>query len=92
MIFVHATVLEIYEVQSGTSERGTWQKQPVLIETTKKFPTKLYVQAPPINLTKWNLEVGRVYLFQLFLESKEYNGKWYTNLNVADVPTISGTI
>lgn len=68
-------------VQSGESQRGPWQKVGVIIDTLDQYPKQ-------ICFTCWGdlcdmaktLKQGEVITAAINIESREYNGNWYTDV------------
>lgn len=73
-------VIQILPATSGTSARGPWQRQDVLFEMTQEFSRKLCVTFfnKPDDVAK--LRIGGVYQVSVNVESREYNGRWYTDV------------
>lgn len=65
--------------ESGQSAKGNWKKQVFVIETMEQYPKKVAFEA-------WNddcrtlddLEPGNIINVTFNIESREYEGKWYT--------------
>ena len=81
---IQGKITAINEVQSGEGANGTWSKQEFVIETLdSKYPKKVCISvwgADKVeNLTKYN-KVGDVVNCSIELESREFNGKWYTSI------------
>lgn len=78
---INGTIILVQPLQTGTSKNGeTWQKQDVIIQTDGEYPKKVCVNF--FNKTVSNdLQVGAKIKVSINLESREYNGKWYTNVN-----------
>ena len=67
--------------QTGTSAKGEWKKQDAVIETLEQFPKKVCITfwgERADELKKLN-EGDNIKVF-FDIESREYQGKWYTNL------------
>lgn len=67
--------------QTGTSAKGEWKKQDAVIETLEQFPKKICITfwgERADELKKLN-EGDSIKVF-FDIESREYQGKWYTNL------------
>lgn len=75
-------VVQILPATSGTSARGPWQRQDVVFEMTQEFSRKVCVKFfnKPDDVAK--LRVGGLYTVSVNLESREFNGRWYTDVNV----------
>ena len=70
-------------VQSGTSAKGNWAKQEFVIEYQEgNFPTKacfsVWGAEKVKDLEKYN--VGDQIKVAFNISSREFNGKWYTDL------------
>ncbi|MDD4657229.1 MAG: DUF3127 domain-containing protein [Bacteroidales bacterium] len=69
-------------VQSGTSARGEWQKQEFIIKTQDNFPKEVCFNvwgAEKVSeLTSYT--EGELLKISFNVESREYNGRWYTDL------------
>ena len=67
---------------SGTSARGPWQRQEVIfdMQTQSQFPRKLCVTFfnKPEEVAR--LQEGVAYTVSIDVESREYNGRWYTDV------------
>jgi hypothetical protein len=65
----------------GVSKAGkNWSKQEFVIETQEQYPKKVMISTmneKVSELEKYN--VGDVITASLNLESREYNGRWYTD-------------
>lgn len=76
-------VLQIMPEQKGTSARGEWKKQDFVIETSDdQFPKKICFtlfndKTSSLENIKPNMEVE----VSFSIESREYNEKWYSNVN-----------
>ncbi|TNE79181.1 MAG: DUF3127 domain-containing protein [Bacteroidetes bacterium] len=76
---VTGRIIQKMDVVTGTSARGEWKKQEFVIETAEQYPKK-------ICLSLWgdkvdalgNFKEGDFIQASLNLESREYNGRWYT--------------
>ena len=72
-------VYKVLPVVKGTSQRGAWVKQEVVFELPGEFNRKLCVgfwgdKAQDAG----NLKPGEKVSVSINLESREYNGRWYT--------------
>ena len=80
---VKGKILQILPEQKGTSTRGEWKKQDFVIETSDdQFPKKICFtlfndKTSSLASIKPNMEVE----VSFSIESREFNEKWYTNVN-----------
>lgn len=66
-------------VESGEGKNGVWKKQQIIIETDGgKYPKKVAVQLWG-DLTERIFQEGADISVEFDVESREYNGKWYTD-------------
>jgi hypothetical protein len=83
-------LIQKMELQSGTSRTGNlWQKQEFVIETMEQFPKKICANLWGENTKVLDtLNIGTVITVSFALESREFNGKWYTDVRAwrIDVP------
>lgn len=70
-------------VQTGTSAKGPWAKQEFVIEFQEgNFPSKLCLNVWGEDKVKEleGFQVGDKLKVSFNLSSREYNGKWYTDV------------
>jgi hypothetical protein len=78
---ISGVVFKILAADQGTGKKGAWVKQSFIIETKDQYPKKIMFQA-------WNdkcdiiPEPGTEVTVSYNPESREYNDKWYTDLNM----------
>ncbi len=76
------TVYEVLPAASGTSARGEWQRQEVVFEVMDgQYSRKVVVTFFNKEAEVKSLVKGQSYTVSINLESREYNGRWYTNVN-----------
>ncbi|MFG6425073.1 DUF3127 domain-containing protein [Lepagella muris] len=70
-------------IQSGTSKAGNpWKKREMVLETFGAYPRKVKFHIFGDRVDNIHLEPGRDYVLSCDLESREFNGRWYTDVNV----------
>jgi hypothetical protein len=76
-------IIQILPTTSGTSKAGKdWVKQEFVIETQEQYPKKICISVMGDKTQELNKYApGKDVKVSLNLESREYNGKWYTNVN-----------
>lgn len=74
-------VVRLGNLVSGTSARGPWSKQELIVETDEQFPRQVCVICWT-NLVEEAkaLAPGQMVKIQISVESREFNGKWYTDV------------
>lgn len=59
-------------------KKGPWKKQEFILETQSQYPKKVCISVWGDKVDQYNLAVGDEVSVALDLESREYNGRWYT--------------
>jgi hypothetical protein len=75
---VKGKVIQLLPVQTGMGKKGQWKKQEFIIETQAQFPKKICLSAWGDKVDQFGLAVGDDITVSVDLESREYNGRWYT--------------
>ena len=74
-------VFKVLPVESGEGKNGTWKKQQVVIETDGgKYPKKVAVVFWSDLAENAGFVEGKDISVEFDVESREYNGKWYTDV------------
>lgn len=73
-------VYKIMPVTKGTSARGDWQRQDVVFEMPGEFSRKICVTFFNKESEVAKLREGAAYTVSVNIESREYNGRWYTDV------------
>ena len=76
-------VVRLGNLLEGQSARGPWRKQDLIIETEEQYPRT-------VCLTCWTNQIDEIQKFapgqtikaQIEISSREFNGKWYTDVRV----------
>lgn len=89
-------VIQKLDIQSGTSATTgkTWQSLTFIIETIENYPRKVAIELFGEQRIKDNpVEIDQVYTISFDLESREFNGRWYTSARawkiVAGMPQVA---
>lgn len=75
-------VIFVLPEESGTSKAGNaWKKNGYVLETFDTYPKKVKVTVFGRNVDTVHMEAGKSYVVSVDVESREYNGRWYTDVN-----------
>ena len=77
---VSGKIIEILTVKSGQSANGKWRKQEYVLETESQYPKKICFMAWGDKIDDFNIQQGENLAVSVDLESREYNGRWYTDV------------
>ena len=90
---VKGKVIQLLPVQSGVSKAGKdWSKQEFVIETEEQFPKKICFTLFGDKLSLLNgIAIGQEVEVFFNVESREFNGKWYHNINAWRINPVQET-
>ena len=76
------TIFKVMPATSGQSARGPWQRQEVVFDVKgqSQYPRKVCVTFFNKADEVARLAMGVEYVVSVDIESREYNGKWYTDV------------
>lgn len=80
---IKATVQQILPVQSGTAKSSgkEWRKGGFVVSTGGQYPKVVCINLFGKALDEIKVEVGVEYEISVNIESREYNGRWYTDVS-----------
>lgn len=87
---ITGTVKQILEIQSGESKNGQWKKQDFILEMPGKYPRLVCVTQWGEQIDKNNLSEGETITAHIDLQSREYKGRWYTDVKAWRVESGAG--
>jgi hypothetical protein len=73
-------VIKVLPLQSGQGKNGTWKKQEYVIETEGQYPKKICFSLWGERIDNANIKEGEQITISFDVESREYEGKWYTQV------------
>lgn len=90
---IRGKVKQLLEEIKGETSRGSWRKQGVVIEVPGNFPKSVCVDIWGDNIDAFALKADEEVVAQIDIESREYNGKWFTNVKAwrVDRPAAEGS-
>jgi len=77
---ISGKIIELLTVKSGQSANGEWRKQEYVLETETEYPKKICFMAWGDKIDQFNIQQGEKIAVSVDLESREYNGRWYTDV------------
>lgn len=74
-------VIKLGNFLEGQSARGPWRKQELIIQTDEQYPRTVCLMCWGDQAAEaQNLQPEQNVRIQFRLESREFNGKWYTDV------------
>ena len=83
---IKGKIVELLPLKSGQSANGEWRKQEYVLETDANYPKKICFMAWGDKIDQFNINKGDQVEVSIDLESREYNGRWYTDLKSGKYP------
>lgn len=87
---ITGTLVHMLPLQTGQGKNGTWKKQDFVLEIPGSFPKKACFSAWGDKVDASKLVIGQMLKVSFDVESREYNGRWYTDLKAYSVQTADG--
>lgn len=83
-----AKLIQVLPPETGEGKNGTWKKQSIILETEGKFPKKVCVTVWGDKLNEQILQLGNMLDVSFDVESREFNGRWYTDVKAWKVEAV----
>ncbi len=84
-------VTQILEEQSGEGRNGLWRKQDFILETAGDYPKQICLTQWGDNIDKFAVQEGEQITASIDIASREYNGRWYTDVKAWRIDREGGT-
>jgi hypothetical protein len=73
-------VINLLPLVTGQGKNGTWKKQEFILETPGQYPKKVCLSLWGEKADQIKVEPGETITASINLESREYNGRWFTEV------------
>ena len=82
---IRGKVVQILPLQQCTSKAGNpWQKQEFVLEQGGQYPRKVCISLFGDNVAKIP-QVGQDVMVSVDIDSREFNGRWYTEIKAWNI-------
>jgi hypothetical protein len=75
-----AKLTQVLPIQTGSGKNGEWKKQDIIVETDGQYPKKICVTVWGDKINNSQLQIGNELKIDFDIESREYNGRWFTDI------------
>lgn len=75
---IKGKIIAVLEEKTGEGKNGTWKSQDAVLETVGQYPKKVAFNMYGDKIAP--LQIGNEVTVSFDVESKEFNGRWFTNL------------
>lgn len=79
-IQLQGKVVQILDEQSGEGKNGSWRKRNFILEIPGKYPKKVCITQWGDNIDQQAVQIGINITVSVDIQSREYNGNWYTDI------------
>lgn len=73
-------VVNVLDEESGQGRNGTWRKRAFILKTPGDYPKQVCVVQWGDSIDKFPVESGETITAHIDIQSREYNGRWYTDV------------
>ena len=77
---IEGKIIQLLDEQKGEGKNGTWRKKEYVLETEDKYPKKVCFNLWGDRIDEFSLKQGEQVRVYFDLESREFNGRWYTDV------------
>ena len=88
---ITGTVQQVLDEMSGEGRNGPWRKQEYVLETDGNYPKKVCVVVWGDSIDQFGIREGERITASIDIQSREYNGRWYTDVKAWKVEREGGT-
>jgi hypothetical protein len=80
-------LIQTLPVETGMGKNGEWKKQSIIVETDGQYPKKICVTVWGDKINPAQMQPGAMLTIDFDIESREFNGRWYTDVKAWKVET-----
>ena len=84
---ISGKVVQILQEVKGEGKNGPWSRQDFIIETNDQYPKKVCISVWNNKINLSSLNPGDPVTMDITVESREYNGRWYTDVKALSLST-----
>ncbi|PZX54598.1 uncharacterized protein DUF3127 [Algoriphagus ratkowskyi] len=83
-------IQKLPEVGGNSKSGNAWRKQEFILETGGQYPKKVCVSIWGDKIDQFSINEGENVTLSIDVESREYNGRWYTEVKAFKVEQSGG--
>ncbi|MEI8087814.1 MAG: DUF3127 domain-containing protein [Paludibacter sp.] len=77
---ISGKIIAVLPIATGQGKNGTWRSQDYVLETADQYPKKVCFNLFGDKIDQFPIAIDEVVNVSFDVESKEYNGRWFTNI------------
>lgn len=85
-IYIEGQIIAILPETKGVSAKGEWISQDFVLKTEENYPKNICFSVfGASKIKEANIRIGDVVSIGVNIESREFNGRWYTSIKAWSV-------
>ncbi len=85
-------IVQLLPLQTGQGKNGVWKKQDYVLEFGAQYPKKICFNIWGDKIDTFQLKEGEEVRVDFDVESREFNGRWYTDVRAWNITRIAGSV
>ena len=85
---IKGKIIAILPIQTGQGKSGTWRSQDYVLETADQYPKKVCFNLFGDKIDQYQIGIDETVNISFDVESREYNGRWYTTVRAWKVDKV----
>jgi hypothetical protein len=77
---ISGKIIAVLPIATGQGKNGTWRSQDYVLETADQYPKKVCFNLFNDKIDQFPLSIDDQVNMSFDVESREYNGRWYTTI------------
>jgi len=77
---ISGKIIAVLPLATGEGKNGTWRSQDYVLETYDQYPRKICFNFFNDRIDQFPLAIGDDVEVSFDIESREYNGRWFTSI------------
>lgn len=86
---IKGKIIKILPLQSGEGRNGQWRKQEFVLEFGDQYPKIVCFSLRGNRIDQFPLELNEQVVVYFDLESREYNGRYYTDVKAWKIEKVN---
>jgi hypothetical protein len=77
---ISGKIIAVLPLASGQGKNGLWRSQDYVLETADQYPKKVCFNLFNDKIDQFPIAIDDMVTVHFDIESREYNGRWYTTI------------
>lgn len=77
---ISGKIIAVLPLTSGQGRNGAWRSQDYVLETADQYPRKVCFNLFNDKIDQFPIAIDDTVTISFDIESREYNGRWYTTV------------